>query len=150
METAVDERLNVLAEFLELSEEEKTELVREDNDGLYSYGNQEYLVLTDKEADDKAREEIEYSLWAFKADFIIRHTSTYDEMDSYEYEAAVESLRKAQETQCENLNPLVKALIEDMDDFVESAIMADGRGHFIARYDGHENEQGDYFIYRVD
>ena len=71
-------------------------------------------------------------------------------MSNYEYKSAVESLKKAQASECENLNGLVYALIDDFDDFVESAVMADGRGHFLARYDGIENEQDGFYIYRVD
>ncbi len=144
----MENKIKALAEFLEV-ETDEIETSQYYDDGL-SYGNQEYLVLTDEEADEKAREEIEYSLWAFNADFIIQHCSTYEDMNTYEFESAVKSLRKAQENECENLNPLVKALIEDMDDFVESAIMADGRGHFISRYDGYENEENGFYIYRVD
>ena len=150
MTVATDERLNALAEHLELSEEEKAELVQENTDGLYSYGNQEYLVLTDSEADKVAEEYIKGSLWAFKAGFIIQHCKNYEDMTDWEYKVSVESLRKAQENQCESLNALVYALIDDMDDFVESAIMSDGRGHFIASYDGYENNIGDYYIYRMN
>lgn len=148
--STTDERLNTLAEFLGLNEEENAEVVQEDTDGLYSYGNEEYLVLTDEEADDKAKEEIEYSLWAFNSDFIIEHCKNYEDMSTYEWEEAVQSLNKAQRECCENANGLVKALIHDMEEFVEDAIDADGRGHFISRYDGVENELNDYYIYRVN
>ena len=147
MTVATDERLNALADFLEVDVNELEESNYYDNG--YAYGNQEYLVLTDEEADEKAREEIEQTLWAFNTDFILRHCSTYGEMDCYEFEQAEKALRKAQAECCESLNGLVKALIEDMEDFVEDAIMSDGRGHFISYYDGYENEQGDYYIYRV-
>lgn len=145
----MEERIKVLAEFLELNEEETEEITKGYYDNQFDYGNQEYLVLTDQEANAKAREIIEGTLWVFKAEFIIEHCSTYQDMNHYEYESAVKSLQKAQESECENLNGLVRALIEDMDDFVEDAIMTDGRGQFISYYDGKENEQGDYFIYRI-
>ena len=147
-----DEKIKALADFLEVETDEIETSQYYDNG--FSYGNQEYLVLTDKEADEKAEEEITESLWAFNADFILRHCSTYDEMGCYEFEQAEKSLRRAQEECCESLNPLVKALIEDMGDFVEDAIMSDGRGHFISHYDGNEYEEnidGQWFyIYRVD
>ena len=145
---ALEMKVRALENFLGVERSEIEESQYYDNG--FSYGNQEYLVLTDEEADEKAREEIEDSLWAFNSDFIIRHTSTYEDMDNYEFQAAVESLQKAKENACESLNPLVKALIEDMDDFVEDAIMSDGRGHFISRYDGYENEENGFYIYRVD
>ena len=154
MTVVTDEKLNALAKFLEVDVNELEESNYYDDNNGYSYGNQEYLVLTDKEADDKAREEIEETLWAFDTNFILRHCSTYDKMDCYEFEQAEKALRKVQAECCESLNPLVKALIEDMDEFVESAIMSDGRGHFIAGYDGYENEvkinDTWYYIYRVD
>ena len=141
-------KLETLAEFLEVGTNEIEESKYYDNG--FSYGNQEYLVLTDEEADKKVAEEIRETLWAFNADFIMAHAKNYDEMSDYEYRSAVESLRQAQGTQCESLNGLVYAIIEDFDDFVESAVMSDGRGHFISHYDGYENEQGNYYIYRVD
>lgn len=147
-----DEKIKALANLLVVETDEITENDWEDN--AFDCNGETYLVLTDKEADEKAQEEIENSLWAFNTDFIIRHTSTYEDMDTYEFQSAVKSLQKAQENECENLNPLVKALIEDIGDFVDDAIMADGRGHFIARYDGDESEEmidGTwYYIYRVD
>lgn len=144
----MENRIKALANFLEVETDEITENDWENN--AFDCNGETYLVLTDEEADEKAREEITESLWAFNADFIISHTSTYEDMDNYEFQAAVNSLRKAQESACESLNPLVRALIEDMDDFVEDAIMSDGRGHFISRYDGEENEENGFYIYRVD
>jgi hypothetical protein len=37
-----------------------------------------------------------------------------------------------------------------MQEFVDDAISADGRGHFLSSYDGIENEQDDFFIYQVN
>ena len=142
------EKINALAKFLEVETNEITEGVY-DNDAL-AYGNQEYLVLTNEQADAKAKEEIEYSLWAFNTDFIIQHCKNFEKMDIYEIEAAEKSLRCAQENCCENANGLVFALIDNMEEFVEDAINADGRGHFISRYDGVENEQDGFYIYRMD
>jgi hypothetical protein len=51
---------------------------------------------------------------------------------------------------CESANPIIEALIEDMDHFVSDAISSDGRGHFISRYDGEENEEGEFYIYRTN
>ena len=149
--TTKDLKVLALAEFLEVGQDEiVTDSYDED---LLNYGSQEYLVLTDEEADKRAEEDIKNSLWAFNPEFIIRHCKNYDEMDCYEFESAVNSLKKAQESECENLNGLVYALIDDMEDFVEDAIIADGRGHFISYYDGYENEvniEGEtYYIYRM-
>jgi hypothetical protein len=37
-----------------------------------------------------------------------------------------------------------------LDSFVESAISADGRGRFLASYDGAESEENGYYIYRIN
>ena len=143
-----NEKINTLATFLNV-EASEIETSSWDDDVL-TYGNQEYLVLTDDEADEKTAEEIKNSLWAFNADFIIQHCKNYESMDNYEYNAAIESLREAQGKQCESLNGLVYALIDNIDEFVTDAIIADGRGHFLSFYDGRENEENDFYIYRIN
>ena len=143
-----EERIKTLAEFLEVETDEINQSSYDEN--LFEYGNQEYLVLTDEQADEYVEEEIKNSLWAFNTDFIISHCATCDQMSEHEINAVESSLRKVQEECCENANGLVLALIEDLDDFVEDAIMCDGRGHFISHYDGNENELNDYYIYRVN
>jgi hypothetical protein len=115
---------------------------------LEAEGNS-YLVLTDTEADEKTTEYIENTAWAFNADFIISECG----LDL----SGVDSLRKMQEETNENANDFILSLIKKtcgLDEFVESAISADGRGHFLASYDGDENEQkeGDtyFYIYRTN
>lgn len=136
--------VDALAEFLNITNPEAEQLLDEGD----------YLCLTEEEADEEARKEILNSLWAFNADFIIQHCKNYDKMDCYEYKAAVKSLQDAQSKQCESLNGLCAALIDDIDEFIEDAINADGRGHFISYYDGRENEiyyDGEtFYIYRLN
>ena len=143
-----DNKKQVLAQFLEVDASELNRSSYDEN--IYNYGNAEYLVLTDSEADEKTAEEIKNSLWAFNADFIIQHCKNYDTMDCDEYNAAIEGLQEAQKNQCESLNGLVYALINDIDEFVNDAIIADGRGHFISYYDGKENELNNLYIYRLN
>ena len=54
---------------------------------------------------------------------------------------------------CESANGLVTALIEDMDEFIEDAVSADGRGTFLSSYNSEEVEvvvDGEYFYaYRI-
>jgi hypothetical protein len=130
-----------LAEFLGVEENE----VKENSWGTYGIGNgNEYMVVTDDEADEKVYEEIENSLWAFNAEFIIEMTRL---------KSGVKSLRNMQENSCEDCNDFIRNIIDStcgMDSFVKSAIESDGRGHFISYYDGKENENGEYFIYRVN
>lgn len=109
----------------------------------------DYLILTDEEADEQAKEYIKDSLWAFNADFIIGECG----LDF----SGVESLKKMQEKSCEGANDFILSLVEKtcgLASFVEAAISADGRGHFLSSYDGEENEvtvNGKaYYIYRVN
>jgi len=104
----------------------------------------EYLVLTDDEADELAEREIRESIWAFNADFVASHTKNglSDE--------CIEAIKEMQGRLCEDANPIIEALIEDMDHFISDAILSDGRGNFISRYDGEEAEEGAFFIYRTN
>lgn len=126
-------KIKELAELLEITEKEAKQKI-EDED---------YLILTDEEANEKAREYILDSLWAFNADFIIEHCKKLD----FDYS---KDLQKIQTEQCENCNGLIEALIDDIDEFVEDAINTDGRGHFISWYDGEEQETEHFFVYRMN
>jgi transcriptional regulator with XRE-family HTH domain len=143
------EKAQALAKFLEISIEDLE--IPEDTELPFVVLDTgvEYRVLTEEQANEMVKEEILSSLWAFNADFVISHCKNYDDMDCDEFDSAVESLRHAQENCCESANGLVRALIDDMDEFVEDAIIADGRGHFLSYYDGAENEQDGFYIYRV-
>ena len=150
-----NEKKRALQQFLSIPDDEMNDIKEskyEDN-GLEIYGN-EYLVLTDAEADARAREDIERDLWAFQPSFILSHCSTYDRMNCWEYDGAKEALEKIQGHFCESINELIRALIKDIDEFVEDAIDEDGRGHFISHYDGEENEEivdgVTYYIYRIN
>ena len=142
------EKAQALAKFLEISVEDLE--IPEDTKLPFVVLDTgvEYRVLTDEQADEMVKEEIEYSLWAFNPDFTIKHCSNFETMTEEEVESAIRSLEYAQRS-CENANGLVRALINDIDEFVEDAINADGRGHFLAYYDGVENEQDGFYIYRV-
>jgi len=101
----------------------------------------EYAIGTEDEADKAAHEYIEGSVWAFNADFLASMT----EMPYEIFEAL--------QPQCESANDPILACIEKtcgIDEFVEDAISADGRGHFIAGYDGHETDIGDLVMFRIN
>ena len=115
---------------------------------LGNYGS--YIVLTDEEADDTARENILNDLWVFCSDFILEHMSGYDRMTNHEVDEFKNALSEMQKNLCESCNAIVRALISDIDNFIDDAIEADGRGHFIASYDLVENEQDGFYIYRMD
>ena len=105
----------------------------------------DYLVLTDEEADEKAKEYILDSVWAFNYSFLCAHSGAIAEIPEKEY---IEMAGKL----CESFNKAVLAMIPDKEHFIKDAIMADGRGHFLSPYDGNENEikvgKEYYFIYR--
>lgn len=134
-----DEKKQALKQFLSIPDEDMDNIV-ECEENTLRIDNEEYLILTDAEADARAREDIERDLWAFQPGFILSHCSTYDRMSNWEYDSAKEALEKIQGHFCEGINELIRAMIEDMDEFVEDAICDDGRGHFISMYDGRENE----------
>lgn len=101
-----------------------------------------FLILTDEMADKRAREYIRESLWAFKSEFILEHSKV---------KMPVIYLEELQGQTCESCNELVFALLEDFDEFVEDAVKADGRGHFIAQYDGKEIKlENGLYMYRVN
>jgi hypothetical protein len=139
------ERIEALAEFLEIEiEEEMTiddyleESTYEENS--FEYGKQTYLVLTDEEADEKAREYIESSLWAFNADFLSGITGLPELV-----------FKALQEQMSEDANDTIREMVgDDFDELVDDAISSDGRGHFMNTYDGKEHEHGGYFIYRTN
>lgn len=110
----------------------------------------EYKVLTDEEADEAAKNEIYNSLWAFNADFILRHTAFYEDSSQREDDEFIKALKQLQGSICESANAIVKALIIDLEDFADDAIEADGRGHFLSYYDGREHEQDEFYIYRTN
>jgi len=119
--------------------EDKDEIEETKWDTL-EFGNQEYLVLTDDEADQRAADYIKESIWTFNSNFLLYYLP----------EGIDENTIKIIQEKCEDANEPLKNMIVDLDQFVEDAISADGRGHFLAGYDGNEYEQDKYFIYRVN
>jgi hypothetical protein len=104
-----------------------------------------YKIMTDEEADEQAAEYIKNSLWTFNASFISCHTKNGLN------DRAEKALEKMLGNLGEDANDIVEAMIEDIDEFIEDAIRADGRGHFLSTYDGEEREitvNGEtYYIY---
>lgn len=105
----------------------------------------EYLVLTDEEADKQAETEIKNNLWAFVPKFIIEHMAGVRYSESLE-----DAISQMQTSLCEGANDIVAAMVDDVEEFCDDAIVADGRGHFIAWYNGEEIETENFFIYRIN
>ena len=150
-----------LVEQGEFSEDEINEaVIKKEWDSYYNeyrfdVNGDEYLVMDDNRAYATAYHEISQSLWAFNTDFIIDHLK-----DNIKYgdnpvdlDVLKEGLKALQEKLCEGANAIIHALIDDLEDFVDDAIAADGRGNFISSYDGEEHEvtvDGEtYYIYRL-
>lgn len=155
MTTLLNEKYEALKSFLVEQNEatyndftENVNAVYNDSWDTFELLGNEYKVLTDEEADKAAEEYIEESLWAFNTEFILEHSKI--DVVGREYEKIVKAFRKMQETLCESANPLVEALIGDIDQFVYDAVEADGRGHFISSYDGEEHESENFYIYRTN
>jgi len=146
-------RMLVLAEYLGIKEEDvENEIIETSHcDKTFEAEGCEYMVLTDDEADEYAKENIEQSVWAFVPNFIISHSEVLD------YDDASEAIIKAIQEQCENGNEAMTKLIDNMEEFIEDAKQADGRGHFMNSYDGDEIEMfgskataEDMYIYRMN
>jgi len=133
-----EDKIKALAEYLDIGTDDVEDGFEDNN---FEADGCEWLVLTDDEAAEAATEYIKESLWAFTAGFLAGETHL------------PESIFEALQPQCEGANEAILSLVEgmgDLDSLVESAISADGRGHFMSSYDGEENEQGKFFIYRTN
>lgn len=143
--TTDNNRINALADFLNITAEEiQAETYR---DNLFRTPDAEYLVLTDREATAEAENDISNTLWAFRADFILEVCNLTLTSD------AVKSLEAMQCKCCESCNEFIRAIIDGtcgIEYFCDDAILADGRGHFISQYNGVENEQDGFYIYRLN
>ena len=104
---------------------------------ITEYGG-EWLVLTDSEADDMAKQAILSSVWAFRPSFLAVHSCLSEK-----------SIQAIQEQLYEDANDELIGTISDIENFVDDAIACDGRGHFIAQYDHEEREEGGFYVYRV-
>lgn len=136
------EKVKALKNHLDLNDEEVNQMTF---DGYqFNLGNKSYFVLTDDEAEEKAKDYIRDSVWAFNPSFLASHAK----------DGVEENVFKSLSELCESSNDAVLSLIDDFDDFVGDAISSDGRGHFISQYDGEESIEEingtEYFIYRTN
>jgi len=133
-------------------EEEPDEIEEEswDHYGLrvFSSGSMEIAVGDDDVASTAAEEYIKDTLWAFNAEFIAEHTQI-----GYK-EWFVNAIKALQESKYESANDDILDMIEDLDEFINDAIVDDGRGHFLNSYSGEEDEikiNGiTYYVYRIN
>jgi len=104
--------------------------------------DEDYLVLTNDEADKEVKEYILDSLWAFNPNFLASATGIH--LDVFK---AIQGNGR-----CESNNDAILRLVDDKDAIVEEAISCHGRGHFLNYYNGEEGSETvnetEYFIYR--
>lgn len=146
----VEDRSKALVSYLKsfLDTVDEDDFFYDERNGEFTAEGADYLVLTDEEADQAAKEDILSSVWAFNPSFLSDHIAGDDKR-------AIEQSIKAVQDKCsEDANDLLRAALTDEDDFAEEAISADGRGHFLSSYDGEENEVtyngATLYIYRVN
>lgn len=101
-------------------------------------GDEWAVAESEEEANKAVREYIEDSLWTFRPEFLADHSDV--PLEVFEFLS-----RKDYSD-----NDAYLAMIHDIDEFVEDAIDADGRGHFLSPWDGKECEIGNYLLYRLD
>lgn len=112
--------------------------VIEIDDGYYA------IAFNDEEADSAVHDCISENLWAFNEIFLAEQTG----IDLKVFVAFSTS------NLCESANEAIKCLVEQtcgIDTLVEAVIDADGRGHFLALYDGEEIELDcGAYAYQID
>jgi hypothetical protein len=120
--------------------------------GEDNYNADDYLVCKEIEAGKAVEEKIIEDLWTFRASFIRSHMSYKPEpREAGRVEKAIEEM---QGKLCESAQPIIRSMIKNLDHFIADAISSDGRGHFLASYDGEEIEHDyngeTYYIYRLN
>lgn len=134
------EKIEALAEFLEIDLDEIEESSYDSD--LFEVPGAEWLVLDDDEADQRAADYIRSSVWAFNASFLQHYMA--------DGKLSAEDIERLRGDSCEDINDAFLAMIDDEQEFIDDAIRADGRGHFMNTYDGEEREHGEYFLYRTN
>lgn len=108
------------------------------------HAGEEWLVCTPDEAREMTTLRILDSLWAFRIEFLRGHFP--ENFGEEGYKAIGKMCREL----CESANPIIQALIVDLDKFIEAAIASDGKGNFLSDYDSEEIECNDFLMYRTN
>jgi len=145
--TVEQKRAALLASWLKCDEGEVTQTRREHYWlGVFETPYGEFALGSDLECNVAASKYIEDSVWAFRAAFICEFCGLPQDF--------AEVIEAWQAKKCEDANSALVNLVSSMshwDAFVRFAVQADGRGHFLASYDGDEIELGsNVYAYRID
>lgn len=105
---------------------------------IFINGNEYAVAVNEEEANAAAGQYIKDSICYFNPSFLAGHSDVPEEV--FEFLADKGFFN----------NEAYKSMIYDVDDFVDDAIDADGRGHFLNSYNGKEYKIGEYFLYQVD
>lgn len=103
-------------------------------------GDEYAVAKNEQEADEAVYAYVDDTLWAFCPSFLAEQTGL-----------PVELFEFLSNKDCDD-NKIYRQLIESkttVENFADEAIAADGRGHFLASYDGEEIEVGNYLLYRI-
>jgi hypothetical protein len=131
---------------IEANDPELDEKIEEavDNEGP---GGREVLVCDDATADRRVKDKIAEEVWSFRSSFLAGATGLDEDVFT-----GIMSNGKS-----ESNNKAILALIQStcgLDEFVDEAVGADGRGAFMSGYDGNEQEikvdGTTYFVYRIN
>lgn len=95
-----------------------------------------YNVYSWEQAQRECKALLEESFWAFNYSFIQDYFESKIDENTYQ----------AIQTLCEDANPIVKALVTDVDEVIDNSIQCDGRGPTLSAYDGKELELENNFL----
>lgn len=104
-----------------------------------------YNIFSDDDAYNACKDIIRENLWSFNPAFLTKHMGGLIGPDD---------ANQIANRMYEDASPVFLEMIQDFDAFVDDAIKSDGRGHFLASYDGVEMNLGtidgiDYYAYKV-
>ena len=99
-----------------------------------------FRVYNEAEANNAVNDEILNSSWMINPLFIKEHTFG---------KIKKETIAKLQKKLLNEANGFIRAIINDIDVFMDDYISSEGQGSILATKDGVENEQDGFYIYRI-
>ncbi len=135
-----EQRRMALVNHLNVSIDEVKEIKEFDNN-IFEYRTKEFRVLTDQEAIQATKEEIERELWLIKPYELASLTGQPQIM-----------FEKVNRDVVGKTNKEIKQMINEscgMDKFVNNLIEKNGRSFYLANCDDKERRQDGFFIYKM-